>query len=519
MSPDRARFYEFDSFRLYPVQRRLLKNGEPVQLAPKALETLLVLIESGGRVVDKSELISRLWPDTFVEEINLTVYISNLRKALGETPHEHRYIVTVPRRGYSFVAEIKECPAGGTPPTQAAFTSTESISSTTLPTTAEQPTRADIDLSSPYGPAHDRTRGRKSGPRVWIAAAALLLLLAGILARVAIHKERLPKGHTANPEAYHAYLKGMYFWNKRSEDSLRKSVEYLDQATQKDPVYALAYAGLSDSAALIAMNSDEPAERRRYFERARAAAGTAIQIDAGLAEAHTAMALIMVQYDRDIDGALREQRRALELEPGNATAHQRYGWYLFGSGQPERAELEMARAVELDPLSAINSTARANILYYLGRNEQAIREALKALDLEPNLDGAIYILGLAYEATRDYGSAVEQLERLRHPEDTNTQTLESLGHAYALSGRTRLARKIVLRLSRRADQDPGAMYGLALVYLGLGDKEAAFVWLNKAARARADSDIRFRFDPRLATLREDQRFQQFLLLRESASRN
>jgi TolB-like protein/DNA-binding winged helix-turn-helix (wHTH) protein/Flp pilus assembly protein TadD len=640
--------YEFGPFRLEAVKRLLVRDGIPIQVTPKALDTLLILIERRGQVVDKPDLLDLLWPDSIVEEINLNVQISTLRKVLGEGPHEHLYIVTVPRRGYSFVAEVKEVGAGG----EAALEPSPNKPRVRIEAEKEETPDGDLSEQTDAIPAQSvatTVPAARFGKRpVFIAVAMLILLVSGILSfawrshmkrrstvgvtrksiavlpfkalnsqgdeyleigmadavitrlsnlqevsvlstgavfayagraydsvaagrqlgvdfvmegtvqhedgrvrltvqliniadgkpfwgdrfderainllavqdsiseqvaralSLQINEESrrlLTKHDTDNAEAYEAYMRGLYFWNRRLQGGVGKAVEYFEKAVEKDPRYVQAYAMLADSYAIQANYMFEQGPKRdRVFEKAKSAALRAIELDETTAEAHTALALVKDLYDRDPAGAENAYKRALELNPDYPTAYIRYGWFLYSRGQMEHALMHMQQAARLDPASVVPNIAFAQLLYRNWRFDEAVTQSQKVLELDPDYKTARLTLALAHEAKGRYAEALQETEKAGRDKDGDLETLEMFGHLYAVMGRRDEALRVIEKLQNLAKVDNVALYCIAVIYEGLGEREKALDWIEMAAARGTMNNMGLRIDPRMAALRQHPKY-------------
>ncbi len=322
-------------------------------------------------------------------------------------------------------------------------------------------------------------------------------------------KRALAAQPTENSEAHEFYLKGRYFWNKRTANDLKTATTYFQQAIDKDSNYALAYAGLADSYGLLPdFGAGSPQES---YPPARTAATKAIKLDDTLAEAHTALAWVLLAYDLDFDGSTREFRRAIELNPNYAMAHHWFGnGPLMRSGRFDDAIAECKRAVELDPLSLINNTDLGNTYSSARRYDEAIEQLRKTLEIDPGFYDAHYSLGQALELKGDIVGAMAEYQKARALND-DPQVLALLGHAYASSGYKTEAVKILEQLKELSKQRYVSAYSLAIVYLGLGDKEEALRWLEKSYQDRAGIDITtIKVDPFLDPLRGDPRFEELV---------
>ena len=672
-------FYEFGPFHLDPLRRRLLLNDTPVPLTPKAFELLLVLIERREKVIGKDELIDKLWPDTVVEEANLTVNMSALRKALGENPSEHRYIVTVPGRGYRFVAAVSEVwdeasdliveehrsasiiieqeddgeierqrdgetereeeaegikerrvisPAPhlslpsalppslplSVPPSSAlslpsarskfhpgtmlavagvlvvAITAvgyfwiwgrsksgTEAVKSIAVlpfkPLDADQtedylglgmadalitrlsnlqqiivrPTsavrkyhsaeydllttgrelRVEAVLEGSIQRLEDRVRvtvqivSVADGRPLWAqkfdekftdiftiedsisrqVAEALALELTGA------DRARLAKRNTENGDAYQAYLKGRYYWNQRTPDSLKKGIDYFRQAIAHDPRYAAAYAGLADSYTLLGIQ--EVILPKQGFQEARAAATKALEIDPQLSEAQTSLAHISL-HGWNLSAANQEFKRALELNPHYSNAHHWQAEYFSALGRGDEAVAAEKRSLEIDPLSLIISTDLGWHLYFARRYDEAIAQYRQTLELDRNFALAHLRLGQVYAQTRKYQEAIAELTQAVTLSGRSTEAVSALGRAYALAGEREKAQVSLDELKGRAKQGYVSPYFIAQVYVGLDDYDQAFAWLEKAYEDGSGWLVFINAEPQLAGLIKDQRFADLL---------
>ena len=311
---------------------------------------------------------------------------------------------------------------------------------------------------------------------------------------------------TENTEAHQLYLKGRFFWNKRTGNDLKKSIDYFQQAIAADPNYALAYAGVADAYVLLpGYTAGTP---RDCYPKAKAAAKKALELDDTLAEAHTTLAMAIWYYDFDFSQANREFQRAIELNPNYATAHQQYGNNTLSAlGRFDHAIAEGKRAVELDPLSLIINADLGSDYYFARRYDEAIAQQRKTLELDPGFYYARFNLGEALAAKRTFDEAISEYQKARALND-DPFVLGLLGHAYASSGNKPEALKILEQLKELSRQRYVSAYSFAVVYLGLGDKEEALRWLEQSYQDRAGADIGWiRVDPLLDPLRGDPRFE------------
>ncbi|PYS47781.1 MAG: hypothetical protein DMF68_15135, partial [Acidobacteria bacterium] len=313
-------------------------------------------------------------------------------------------------------------------------------------------------------------------------------------------EQKLAKNYTANGEAYQLYLKGQYEWNKHTQADLQRGIEYFNQAIEVDPNYALAYSGLADSYGVLGNNYLPPNEA---FPKAKAYAAKALAIDDTLAEAHTSMCAVRLFYDWNWAEAEKELKRAQTLNPNETSAHDLYSAYFEVMGQPDEAQAEGKRAQELDPLSPMMNTDIGIDSYYWRRYDEAIAQLEKTIHLEQRYVLAWVYLGQAYEQKKMYAQAIETFQKGMTQAERHPQLLASLGHAYALSGERDKALKALDELREMSKQRYISPYSFAVVYAGLGDKEQAFGWLDKAYQDRSFFLIWLKVEPQFDSLRED----------------
>jgi TolB-like protein/Flp pilus assembly protein TadD len=311
---------------------------------------------------------------------------------------------------------------------------------------------------------------------------------------------------TENTEAHQLYLKGRFFWNKRTGSDLKKSIDYFQQAIAADPNYALAYAGVADG--YVWLPGYSVGTPRDCYPKAAAAAKKALELDGTLAEAHTSLALAIWFYDFDSSQAIREFERAIELNPNYAIAHQQYGnTTLPASGRFDDAIAEGKRAIELDPVSLVINKDLGDDYNYARRYDEAIAQLHKTLEMDPGFYLAHLVLGQALDAKGAHDAAIVECQKARALND-DPAVLGVLGRSYGLSGKKMEAEKILNQLKKLSQERYVAAYSFGLVCLGLGDKEEALRWLEQSYQDRAGSDIGYiRVDPLLDPLRGDPRFE------------
>jgi TolB-like protein/DNA-binding winged helix-turn-helix (wHTH) protein/Flp pilus assembly protein TadD len=621
--PKRLRFGVFEAD---PRLGELTKHGKRLPLQEQPFRLLAMLLERPGELVSREELRAKIWPQTIVDfDHGLNKAIAKIRDALGDSAENPRFIETVARRGYRFLADVavvQDGPpqtAAGDPAMQAhtgllaraeAGTSsrrppralpwrlfgvglalvlatavswmlyTSRISAPTIRSLAVLPLRnLSRDVSQDYftdgmteelitqlgqisslrvisstSVMHYRGVDKplaeiarelsvqavvegsvlRSGDRVRITAQLIrvpadeqmwaqsyegdlrdtLALQSKVAQAIAEQIQAtlsrrqqavLRKPKTVSPDAYEAYLKGRYFWNKRTGDGLKKAIEYFSRAVETDPTYAQAYSGLADAYALSGDWAYGVLAPQDAFRQARAAAMKALALDDSLSEAHTSLAFALDLYAWDWAAAENEYKRAIELNPGYATAHHWYAWHLLVMGRNSEGIFELKRAESLDPLSLIISANVADALCVAHLYDESVKQSEKTLSMDPNFAVAHYELGLALEQKHMHAEAIAEFQKAIALSGHSGPFDSNLAYTYAMSGRKAEAENIVKDLEAQSDKNPSADANIALVYVGLGDHDQAMIWLNKAYEARFNPSILLRpaFDP----LRSEARFR------------
>jgi len=319
-------------------------------------------------------------------------------------------------------------------------------------------------------------------------------------------KERITKRYTESSEAYQLYQKGRYFWNKRTEDGLKKGIEFFEQAIQKDPNYALAYAGIADSYLVANFNLLPPKE---VFPKAKQAALKALEIDGTLAEPRAALALTTMVYDRDWAAAEREFRHALNLNPNYGQAHHWYALSLAALGRLDEAVAEAKKAQQAEPTSlAIN--AGAGWVSFLAHDyDQTIEQSSKAIEMDPNFGLAYFYRGLAYEQKGMFDNAIADLETAKGSQVRPT-ILGALGHAYAMAGNKAKAMAMLRDMEELSRKRYFPGFQIALIYIALGERDQALALLEKSYRERYPALIHVKVEPRLDPIRSDPRFKDLV---------
>jgi TolB-like protein/Flp pilus assembly protein TadD len=567
MKQEAKRLYQFGPFRIDSNERLLRRGAEVIPLAPKAIETLLVLAASGGRVVEKDELIKTVWPDTFVEEGGLARNISLLRKALGEDSDGDSYIETIPRRGYRFIAPVSETRDEAAPATRSlavlplanlsgdplqdffADGMTDELISYLLKIEA-------LHVSSRTSVMNYKSAGKalrdiareldvtwvvegtvlQSGGRVRISVRliegatekhlwaetyekdmrdvlALQSEVAGDISReirvklTPPEKAKLAQSRTVNPEAYQDYLRGRYFWNKRTGEALKKAREYFEQAIEKDPSYAPAHSGLADAYALMGSSGYDVMPPREAMPRAKAAAGQALEIDDTLAEAHAALGYVKLAYDWDLLGAEQELARAIELKPNYAIAHQWQGELLMARSSPDEATIAFRRALELDPLSVPCNLGLGWSYYFSCTYDLAIEQFRRTLEIAPGVPMALYGLGLSYHHKNQHREGLSEFQKAYVSSGGEVAAVMFMGVTHALAGRKKAAEKELAKLAVLAKQNYVPAVYSAFIYVALNDLDRAFESLQKACEERSSYLIFLNVQPFFEKVRADPRYR------------
>lgn len=316
------------------------------------------------------------------------------------------------------------------------------------------------------------------------------------------------KRYTDNSAAYERYLKGRYWWSKRTVVGLNKAIGHFDQAIQLAPDYALAYAGLADCYNLLSIVEAMPPQEA--FPKAKSAALKALDLDITLAEAHTSLGWTKYVYEWDWQGAESEFRQAIELSPGYSIAHDWYGVCLAQRGRFDEALAELKQAELLDPISFFIQVHIGWLYYYSGRYDLAIDRYQKVLEMDPNYPWARMHLSQAYEQKGRYAEAIAELKQVLASATNSQRYLARLGRLYALKGDRREAQKLLNELLEMEKERYVSPYSLALVYAGLNEKERALYWLRKGVDQRAGRMVRLQFDPRFNNLRSEPEFERIL---------
>jgi len=323
-------------------------------------------------------------------------------------------------------------------------------------------------------------------------------------------KQILRKRFTENTEAYQLYLQGRFFWNKRSEEGLQTAIKYFEQAIEKDPRYALAWAGIADSYLVLGEYGNIP--RRDLYPLAEAAVIKALEIDDQLSEVHTSFASLLMLAKWDWVNSEKEFKLALELNPNYATGYHWYSQWLWSMGRLEESLQMVSRAAELDPVSQAILKDKGLAFYYDRHYDNAIEMARKTLELDPNYAAAHRLLSLAFQGQELFDEAIAENQNWGELAGNKVETSLALAQIYAVSGKIDAARTLVEVVKKDSNLIDQAYRGLALVYAALGENDTAFEWLEKGYERREESLLSIKVDPKVDRLRSDPRF--IALLRE-----
>ena len=318
-------------------------------------------------------------------------------------------------------------------------------------------------------------------------------------------RERLRKRYTDNTEAYQLYLKGRYYVGKRTPDWIRKGIEHFQQAIDLDPNYALAYAGLAEAYGFLASSTGGQPPRDAY-PLAKAAALKALELDDTLGEAHCSLGFFRLLFDWDYAAAEAEFKRAIELSPNFANAHDGYGFYLKATGQHEAAIESCKRAQELEPLSLFLSLSLGWAYYFARRYDEALKQSAKVLDMDPNFGFAYWHRGMVFIQQQNFTEAINAFRKAISLSGAIPTFLSYLGHAYARAGKIREARQMLAQLESLSKKQYVSSYFIAMLHLGLGDLDQTFEWLEKAYEERSGFLAFAPVEPMLDGMRNDNRF-------------
>jgi len=480
----------FGVFAAHLSARKLYKHGVEIRLQEQPFKVLALLLERPGKVVSREELRQQLWPtDTFVAfDEGLNAAVNRLRRALADSAENPRFIETIHRQGYRFIAPIDLGEQK-----------------------AEEVRTAAAQLEEPTG---YRPAWKSSERKPWVRMAAVVAFIAVAAGVVYSLRHSLAKERRA--EAVREYQLGRDLWKRRNPESLAQAIEHYNKAVALDPSYAPAYSGLADDYLMLPFLS--PITVEESYPKAREAAAKALALDDSLAEAHTSEADVKLYMDWDFAGAEREFRRALGLNPNYATAHQWYAEYLSLMGRNEEAIREIERAMQLEPLSVIMYHEAGQTYQNARQYDKAIEQYNKALAIDSTFYPSGSGLAEAFRRKGRYPEAIQMRQEFLKrnasfydPEGVAAQLAEKTAAAYAAGGEKAYWRALLEDEQQQHEHHPvrGA-YRLAVYYSQLGDIENGLLWLNKAYQQRALEILGLKGDPDLDPLRLDPRFDELV---------
>jgi len=502
----------FGVFEVNLQAREVRKHGIRVKLRGQPFELLSLLLERPGEIISREEMRNCLWPgETYVDfEHSLNSAIKKLRAALGDSPENSRYIETVPRVGYRFIAPVKQVSATAPPVDLSVVADRSGVPAAFVDGAGRRGWQMllgiSIALIATLGAYFAWSRSRSSPqPQSKIAGE----IHAALNGHESTRSNNQPALSPKSVEAHDLYLKGLYFWNKRTVPGFQQAIEYFQQATTTDPNYAPAYAGLANSYTLLTAYSSVSATL--YMPQARAAALRALELDEGLAEAHTALALIVQNQDWDWQTSEKEYRRAIELNPNYATAHHWYAEHLMWLGRFDEALSESERARQLDPLSLIIATDNGAILYNSRQYDRAIEQFRTVLRKDPNFVRAS-IVTYPYVEKGMFAQALADAEIWRRLYGEGPWYWSRLAYIHGRAGQPERARGDLEKLEKlsrhqQVGSDPVTMLW---AHLGMGDKEEALADLDKACSEHFSILTTLKVEPAFDPLRSDPRFQDLL---------
>jgi TolB-like protein/Tfp pilus assembly protein PilF len=319
-------------------------------------------------------------------------------------------------------------------------------------------------------------------------------------------KQRLAKNPSVSPDAYEDYLKGRYYWNRRSSEGFTKAIGYFEDATRRDPQYALAYAGLADCYGIIGATIYGSLPAAEAAPKAKAAAIRALEIDPTLAEAETSLATAKFNYDWDWAGAAQGFQRAIQMDPRYATAYQRYSLYSIAMGRLDESLEQIKKARELDPLSISINSSLGWRLYLARQYDRSIAQLRGTLEMDPSYEWAHFILGQAYEQKREFNLARAELQKAVELSHNSPLMISALAHADALSGNQAEALQLLQQLMAQSKKQYVSPFYVAVVYIALGKTELAMDWMEKAFADRSNGLVFLKVEPELDPLRSSPRF-------------
>ena len=555
MTDANKEFYKFDDFNLDVAERLLLRGGSSLPLPEKALETLCALVKRANHLVSREELLNEVWTDAFVEENNLDKNISLLRQILGERTDGKKFIETVRGRGYRFVASIETAQPDAKIRTVAvlpfkplvAENRNEALELGMAETLIAKLSESDEIITRPLSVTRrydsleqdSLAAGRELeteavldgsiqtfGDRIRISARFLRVsdgrqLWAGqfdekltdIFAvqdsisekvsealKIALAR-REKKRYPENIQAYQLYLKGRYHALRKVRSETDKSINYFQQAIEIAPDFALAYVGLAAVYHSVVLTSEVPA--RRVMPKAKAAALRAIEIDDTLAEAHAVLGFTIFWYEWDWASAEAHYRRGLELDPRSVDLRYHYAHLLSNIGQHEKALTVIKLARDLDPLNFTINAVEGQILFFAGKADEALEQLNDTIDLNPNFWLTHLFISRVYSQKGLHTEAIEAATKAKETSDGNAEAVALIGYELARSSEQKKARAVLEELRQMSKTRYVPPYNFALVFNGLGEREKALDYLEKAFAEKNVLMVFLKVEPKWNNLRSE----------------
>ena len=556
MSNENQHFYEFKNFRLDLGERQLFREGVPVALMPKAFDVLSALVERNGHLVEKDELLHLVWNDAFVEEASVSRIVYTLRKVLGEDENDNKYIETVAKHGYRFVAEVRKIKTqsiavlplkpvntdnrdlifelgiaesiilklnatkGVTVRPLSAIRKYSDIEQDALTAGREQ--KVEYVLESNYQLANGKIRvtsqlfnvqtgaieetlqSEKDSTDIFSMQGAIANDFGNtLLARFGkALNNQTAKRYTTSEKAYRLYLDGMNLTDKRNRDDSRKAAELFEQAIKLDPNYALAYVGLAYAHSTISFWGGDP---REEYPISKNAVEKALQLDENLAEAFTILGEIQDYYEWDFPAAEKSHRHAIELNPNSSFAHRFYAYHLIAVTHLDEANAEIKTAIDLDPNSMWNQGILGMVLHFARRYDEAITQFKRVVEMDRNDISRVW-LSNSLELKGDYYQAFEWFLQAETQRGASAGDLDSWKTIYAKSGWQEVLRRQLER-NKQEEKNGGYPYWeIANFSAQLGDKDMTFVYLEKSYQIRDPYIVWLRIEPHFDSLRSDPRY-------------
>ena len=501
MNRDERHLYRFKTFQLDIDERQLLQNDVPVPLTPKAFDVLAFLVERSAHLVEKEELMRSVWPDSFVEEANVARIIHTLRNALGEGDNGNKFIETVAKKGYRFIAKVNvvrepavQNPTNGKP-------EISSANGFQIPPLAtDKSVISHLDTSRRRTWAILLTVG-------FLILVSLFVLLSFNFRSVSPNK---PNGaRSSNDEAYRLYLLGSALADKQNPKDAQKALEAFDQAVTLDPNYAPAYARMANVHSEVAFMGGGGNATEEYL-KAKTALEKALAIDDNLAEAHSYLGEIRTNFEWDFDGAERDHKRAVELNPNSAPVRQLYSLLLAFLGRSDESIAEIKTAIDLEPASALYHKTYLQNLFYAGHYDESIAEGKRTIEMDPEFLGVYDTLIGSYIMKGEDDQAFEWFQRQQEQKGVKPDEVETWKTIYAQSGWFGIYKRQLEQAKEAEKNGNGKPMLLARLCTKTGNFEEAFVYLEKAFIRREQGMISLKVSPNYDPLRSDPRFDALL---------